>query len=236
MAMPPLEPEPPAPPVPAAPTRSGASDPADRIADEPIMRAPAERWAGRRFSDVGTTGQSSARAVRPVPNWRFDRAAASARRDPVVPVPAVAAAVVADPEEAEEEPPTGISRRAFRMNQGRIESLMGRLANDVGADGVLLTCRQGLLTAVGGLDEAEIESISTAVLHGAHTSAEVARILGREQVRFEQSIAGGSYMLYALGVHDAILAVTVSGDAALGLLRLSARGAAERIADLCIAD
>ncbi|MCJ7549783.1 MAG: response regulator [Anaerolineae bacterium] len=129
----------------------------------------------------------------------------------------------------------GVSRRAFRVNQGRIETLMYELVADIGADGVLLTSSQGLLTSVGNLDEAEIELISAAVLHGVQTSAEVARILGREQVRFEQSIAGGSYMLYALSVHDAILAVTVRGDATLGLLRLAARAAAERIAALCIA-
>lgn len=129
----------------------------------------------------------------------------------------------------------GISRRAFRMNQGRIETLMHELVADVGADGVLLTSDQGLLTSVGNLDEAEIELISAAVLQGVQTSAEVARILGREQLRFEQSIAGGSYMLYALSVHDAILAVTVRGDATLGLLRLTARAAAERIAALCVA-
>ena len=129
----------------------------------------------------------------------------------------------------------GISRRAFRMNQGRIETLMHELVADVGADGVLLTSDQGLLTSVGNLDEAEIELISAAVLQGVQTSAEVARILGREQLRFEQSIAGGSYMLYALSVHDAILAVTVRGNATLGLLRLTARAAAERIAALCVA-
>lgn len=125
------------------------------------------------------------------------------------------------------------SRRAFRMNQGRIEALMRELVAEVGADGVILTCDTGLLTAVGGLDENEIESISAAVLSGSRTSAEMARIMGREQLRFEQSIAGGSYLLYALGIQDAILAVTVSGDAPLGLLRHQSRAAAERISDLC---
>ena len=124
-----------------------------------------------------------------------------------------------------------ISRRAFRLNQGRIEALMRDLVAEVGADGVILTCADGLLTAVGGLDEDEIESISTAVLSGSRASAEMARILGREQLRFEQSIAGGTYLLYALGIRDAILAVTVSGDAPLGLLRHRARATAERIAD-----
>ncbi len=42
-------------------------------------------------------------------------------------------------------------------------------------------------------------------------------------------------MVYALGVHDAILVLTVKGEAQLGLLRHRAREAAERIAGLCSA-
>ncbi len=128
-----------------------------------------------------------------------------------------------------------ISRQAFRLNQGLIESLMRDLAREVGADGVLLTSESGLLTAVGTLEEMEIDSISRAVLQGWQTSAEMARILGREQLRFEQSIAGGTYMLYALSVNEAILALTVDGSAPLGLLRLRARATGERIAELCSA-
>ena len=113
---------------------------------------------------------------------------------------------------------------------------MRDLAREVGADGVLLTSESGLLTAVGTLEEPEIDSISRAVLQSRQTSAEMARILGREQVRFEQSITGGSYMLYALNVLEAILALTVDGSASLGLLRLRARATGERIAELCSTD
>jgi len=161
-------------------------------------------------------------------------AAAEAVEPAAVEVGASATAAYLEPDDRPDGN-VGISRRAFRMNQGRIETLMRELVADIGADGVLLTSGQGLLTSAGNLDEAEIELISAAVLQGVQTSAEVARILGREQLRFEQSIAGGSYMLYALSVHDAILAVTVSGNATLGLLRLTARATAERIAALCVA-
>jgi predicted regulator of Ras-like GTPase activity (Roadblock/LC7/MglB family) len=91
-----------------------------------------------------------------------------------------------------------------------------------------------LLTWVGGLDQLEAESISRAIIHGWRTSAEVARILGREQVRFEQSIAGGDYMLYALSVEvNAIMGVAVRGSAPLGLMRHHARTMADQIAQLC---
>ncbi len=128
-----------------------------------------------------------------------------------------------------------LSRRAFRLHQGVVESLMADLARDVGAVGVLLTSASGLLTAVGTLDEAEIDAVSRAVLQGRQSSAEMARILGREQVRFEQSTSGGSHLLYALSVHDAILALMVKGETQLGLLRHRARATGERIATLCVA-
>ena len=111
---------------------------------------------------------------------------------------------------------------------------MNVLLNDVGADAVLLTFGGGLLTWVGGLAQPEAESISRAIIHGWRTSAEVARILGREQVRFEQSIAGGDYMLYALSVEvNAIMGVAVRGSAPLGLMRHHARNTVEQIARLC---
>jgi len=128
----------------------------------------------------------------------------------------------------------GISYDAFVTHRLEVERAMNVLLNDVGADAVLLTFGGGLLTWVGGLDQPEAESISRAIIHGWRTSAEVARILGREQVRFEQSIAGGDYMLYALSVEvNAIMGVAVRGSAPLGLMRHHARTTVEQIASLC---
>jgi CheY-like chemotaxis protein len=134
----------------------------------------------------------------------------------------------------EDEEGYGISYDAFVAHRVEVEQAMNVLLNDVGADAVLLTFGGGLLTWVGGLDQAEAESISRAVIHGWRTSAEVARILGREQVRFEQSIAGGDYMLYALSVEvNAIMGVAVRGSAPLGLMRHHARTTVDQIARLC---
>lgn len=128
----------------------------------------------------------------------------------------------------------GISYDAFVAHRLEVEQAMNVLLNDVGADAVLLTFGGGLLTWVGGLEQLEAESISRAIIHGWRTSAEVARILGREQVRFEQSIAGGDYMLYALSVEvNAIMGVAVRGSAPLGLMRHHARTTVEQIARLC---
>ena len=134
----------------------------------------------------------------------------------------------------EEEAGYGISYDAFIAHRLEVERAMNVLLNDVGADAVLLTFGGGLLTWVGGLEQPEAESISRAIIHGWRTSAEVARILGREQVRFEQSIAGGDYMLYALSVEvNAIMGVAVRGSAPLGLMRHHARATVEQIARLC---
>ncbi|MBN2007000.1 MAG: hypothetical protein JXA21_26860 [Anaerolineae bacterium] len=129
---------------------------------------------------------------------------------------------------------SGFSYEVFAQNRVRAERLMNGLAQELAADAVLLTYGGGLLTWVGALGQAEAESISRAVVHGWRTSAEVARILGREQVRFEQSIAGDDYMLYALSVDvNAIMAVAIRGSAPLGLLRHRARSVAEQIAEMC---
>ena len=126
-----------------------------------------------------------------------------------------------------------LSELELARHAPRIEALLAELAVDIGAASVLLTSQQGVLAAAGSLAEREISSISAAVLTSWATSAEVARILGREQLRFEQSLTGGSYMLYALSVGDAILAVTVNGSTPLGLLRHQARSVGDRIAELC---
>jgi CheY-like chemotaxis protein len=126
------------------------------------------------------------------------------------------------------------SPQAFAANRERIQGLMTSLSADVGADGVILTRGENLLTWVGRFNDEEAQALARVVIQGWESSAEVARILGQEQLRFEQSIAGGTYLLYAVSVVDAILAVPVQGAALLGLLRQSVRRIAKQIATLCL--
>lgn len=130
------------------------------------------------------------------------------------------------------EPATGsVDTSWATRNHNAIRRLMQGLAREVTADAVLLTVGNHLITWVGRLEQTEAETISQAVLQGWRASAEVARILGREQMRFEQSIAGGEYLLYAIGVTaNAILTVAVPGAVTLGMLRHRARSTAEEIA------
>ncbi|MBN1259837.1 MAG: response regulator [Anaerolineae bacterium] len=129
--------------------------------------------------------------------------------------------------------PSEVSR-AVTAHRSQIQRVMNALALEVTADAVLLTVDDRLELWVGRLQPQEANAMGNAVIQGWHTSVEVARILGREQVRFEQSITGGDYMLYALSVGERmILAAAIRGGATLGLLRHRARGAAEDIAALC---
>ncbi len=136
------------------------------------------------------------------------------------------------------QPKTNENAAKMKLLVGRhrkaIERIMSGLAQEVSADAVVLTVDDEMATWVGMLSKSDAEAMAQAVVQGWLTSAQVARILGREQLRFEQSIAGGDYMLYALSVNPLmILAVAMRGSPALGLLRHRARGAAEEIADLC---
>ena len=112
---------------------------------------------------------------------------------------------------------------------------MQGLVYDVGADLVLFNLGSRLMLWQGDLGQADAEGMARVVAQSWTTSTEVGRILGHEQVRFEQSLSGGDYVLYALSVAGAaILTVAIRGTASLGLLRHRARGVAKEIATLCL--
>jgi CheY-like chemotaxis protein len=122
----------------------------------------------------------------------------------------------------------------YQNNADRVRNLLETLIFEIGADSALLTLDEHLLTWVGEFAEAQAESIAKVVIQGWRSSEEMARILGREQLQFEQSIAGGSYMLYALSIDiNAIMAVAIRGTATLGMIRIRAREVAGQISKLC---
>lgn len=128
-----------------------------------------------------------------------------------------------------------ISVEIVAEHRREIERLMDELAQEVGADVVLLSVGGHLSASVGHLDVTETQAMAQAVDQSWAMSTEVGRILGREHVRFEQSISGGDYVLYALSIDGpTILAVAIQGAAMLGLLRHRARGTADAIAALCM--
>lgn len=127
-------------------------------------------------------------------------------------------------------------RSLVEQHRAVIERIMSGLAQETGADAVVLTLGDVMVAWTGTLGKNDAEGMAKAVVQGWITSAQVARILGREQIRFEQSIADADYMLYARSVNPLmIVAVALRGGHALGLLRHQARAAAEEIASLCAA-
>ncbi len=165
----------------------------------------------------------------------------AALQAPLAPDPLV------ETEEVEEEQPSSggaetsseVALDSSMLDEHRpaIRALLDDLAREVSANTVLLTYGEEIALWVGTLPAATVQAVADAALQGWRTSAEVARALGREQRRFEQSISGGDYMLYAVSVAPhALLAIAIQGTASLGLLRLNARGTAREIAALCCAD
>ncbi|MGC8945001.1 MAG: response regulator [Anaerolineae bacterium] len=108
--------------------------------------------------------------------------------------------------------------------------LMSRLAQEVGAEAVLLIRGGELIAHTGRLSENGVSALTSLVADAWRASTRVAQILGKEQLRFEQSIEGAEYLLYSMAVtEDLILSVVVAGKVPLGMIRHRAKETAEEI-------
>lgn len=113
--------------------------------------------------------------------------------------------------------------------------LMSRLAQEIGAEAVLLIHEGELLAQTGRLSEEEVTALASVVSDSWRTSARVAQILGKEQLRFEQSIEGAEHLLYSLALaDDLILSLIVKGKTPLGMIRHRAKETAEAIRGLMV--
>lgn len=108
--------------------------------------------------------------------------------------------------------------------------LMSRLAQEVGAEAVLLIRGGELVAHTGRMSENGVSALTALVADAWRASTRVAQILGKEQLRFEQSIEGAEYLLYSLAItEDLILSVVVAGKVPLGMIRHRAKETAEEI-------
>jgi len=138
-------------------------------------------------------------------------------------------ALVVD-ESLEERAPGSGMLSLLEEQHAVVSRLMTRLAQEVGAEAVLLTRETELLVQTSRLPQEEIDALVSVVCDSWHTSARVAKILGQEQLRFEQSIEGEQHLLYSLALaDDLILSVVVQGKVALGMIRHRAKETAEEI-------
>lgn len=108
--------------------------------------------------------------------------------------------------------------------------LMSRLAQEVGAEAVLLIRGGELVAHTGRMSENGVSALTSLVADAWRASTRVAQILGKEQLRFEQSLEGAEYLLYSLAItEDLILSVVVAGKVPLGMIRHRAKETAEEI-------
>jgi predicted regulator of Ras-like GTPase activity (Roadblock/LC7/MglB family) len=80
----------------------------------------------------------------------------------------------------------------------------------------------------------EAEQLGHVIVAGWRASAKVAKLLGREKVRFEQSMQeGGDYVLYSLSTAgETVLSVAFNSNTPLGIVRYHTKRTAETIAKL----
>ncbi len=111
----------------------------------------------------------------------------------------------------------------------RLTDHLRHLSRELNADAVLLTCGRELVAYAGHFGRADAERLAQVVSESWQASARVAAALGREQVRFEQSLhEGEDYLLYSLAtVSDIVLSVALSADRPLGMIRYNTKQTAQ---------
>ena len=111
-----------------------------------------------------------------------------------------------------------------------IIQVMNVLVREINAEAVILTGGGSLIAHTGRLSAEKANGLAQVVDESWHTSARVARILGREQLRFEQSVEGGEHMFYSLAItEDVILSTALRASVPLGMIRLRAKATAEKL-------
>jgi len=104
------------------------------------------------------------------------------------------------------------------------------LAQEISAEAVILTAGGNLIAHTGRLSAEGADGLANVVGDSWRTSARVAKILGREQLRFEQSVEGGEHMFYSLAVaEDIILSAALRVSVPLGLIRHRTKATAEKL-------
>jgi predicted regulator of Ras-like GTPase activity (Roadblock/LC7/MglB family) len=113
----------------------------------------------------------------------------------------------------------------------RLADHLRYLSRELNADAVLLTCGADLLAYAGHFGRAEAERLAQTVSESWQASARVAAALGREQVRFEQSLhEGKDYLLYSVAAgNDIVLSVALRSDRPLGIIRYNTKQTAKEL-------
>ena len=113
----------------------------------------------------------------------------------------------------------------------RLTDHLRYLSRELNADAVLLTCFAELIAYAGRFNRAEAEGLAHTISESWQASVRVAAALGREKVRFEQSMhEGEDYLLYSLAAaNDIVLSVALRADRPLGMIRYNTKQTAEAL-------
>jgi CheY-like chemotaxis protein len=149
---------------------------------------------------------------------------ADALTQPVDAGPGTVQVVTAEPD-AVPDRMAGLRERIPQIGQE-----MSTLSQEIHATAVILTYGGQLIAHTGRLSAEEAEGLAQAVAEAWRTSARVAQILGREQLRFEQSVEGGQHMFYSLAIaEDIIISAALSVSVPLGIIRHRTKATAETL-------
>jgi CheY-like chemotaxis protein len=147
----------------------------------------------------------------------------------------VSPAMAGTPEPPAQPAPVQPSREArWTGDKAELAAPLSALARELNAEAVMLTCGDDLVAHAGRLAREEAEQLGHVIIASWRASAQVAKLLGREKVRFEQSMQeGGDYVLYSLSTAgETVLSVALNSNTPLGIVRYHTKRTAETIAKL----
>lgn len=145
------------------------------------------------------------------------------------------AAKVAAPAEPPARPALSSDDRLALLRERFQEVIqeMNDMSREINAEAVILTCGGKLLAHTGRLAAEEADRLALVADESWRTSARVAQILGREQLRFEQSVEGGEHLFYSLAVaENIILSAALRAHGPLGMIRHRAKVTADKLREM----
>jgi CheY-like chemotaxis protein len=118
----------------------------------------------------------------------------------------------------------------------RLTQHLNNLSRELNAEAVLLTCGTELIAYAGHFARGEAEKLARTVSDSWRASARVAAALGREKVRFEQSLhESQDYLLYSLtAAENIVLSVALHADRPLGMIRYNTKQTAKELQPLLL--
>jgi ActR/RegA family two-component response regulator/predicted regulator of Ras-like GTPase activity (Roadblock/LC7/MglB family) len=140
------------------------------------------------------------------------------------------------PSEPSSPVPSAEMRAHLASESHRLTNQLRYLSRELNADAVLLTYGTELVAYAGHFGRADAERLAQVVSESWQASARVAAALGREQVRFEQSLhEGEDYLLYSLATAtEIVLSVALRSDRPLGMIRYNTKQTAQELEPLLL--